>query len=73
MKPKLRYNRNYTVTMISEPKNRMLENCSFTAALGAVAIAVLVALTTPEPRALVESGSVFFSAVSSVVGSGLGS
>jgi len=73
MKPKLRYNRNHTVTMISEPKHRKLENWSFAAALGAVALAVLVALSTPEPRALVESGSVILSAVSSVVGSGLGS
>ncbi len=73
MKLKLRYNRNYTVTMISETKQRKLENWSFAAAVSAVTIAFLVALTTSEPLALVEPDSVITPTVTKVAGSGLGS
>lgn len=73
MKPKIRYNRNYTVTMIPENQHRKLEDWSFAAALSAVTIAFLAVLSAPEPRALVESDSVITPSVTKVAGTGLGS
>ena len=73
MKPKLRYNRNYTVTLITESKQRKLETWSTVAALTALAIAALALLAGPEPQTLAETDSVTAPTVVEVAGSGIGS
>jgi hypothetical protein len=73
MKPKLRYNRNYTVTLIPESRSRKLEEWSTTAALAAVAIAVFALLANPTPRAIVETDSVVMPTGIRMAGSGTGS
>ena len=71
MKRKLRYNRNYTVTLITE--SRSFETWSTMAALTAIVIAVFALLAKPTPRAIVESGSVVAPAGLGAAGSGMGS
>jgi len=73
MKYKLRYHRNYTVTLMTESKTRKLETWTTMATLMAIAIAAFALVASPEPRAIVETDSVIAPAMSGLAGSGIGS
>lgn len=73
MKHKLRYNRNYTVTLIPEPKRRKLENWSLAATWCAILIATAAFSTGSTVAALAEKGSILTSSINGVAGSVLGS
>ena len=73
MKHKLRYNRNYTVTLIPEPTRRKPEIWSMAAIWCAMLIATAALSAGSTVVALAEQGSVLTSLVDGVTGSVLGS
>ena len=72
MKHKLRYNRNYTVTLIPEPKRRKPKNWSMDAIWCAMLIATAAFGIGSTVVALADQGSIFTSPMHGVPGSALG-